>query len=806
MKKIIRKKCFLFLVLLTIFILLNSEAFSQEKKDALTQASPNEKKQLTEPRTSQSLQEIQGITTTFPDVKMQIIESKNIQSPNVTKGITTPLPDIKMQVIESKNIHSPALIQNVPKEITIDYSKEWFILPAGSYMAVKFNKNQEKLEVIKPDLGVSNSVLNAVNSSPKWLQPALLDNIRRLTPNKQNTFAQIILNASMKTRDEIAFQVAHLSPQTLNSIDPNLLVDNAEYIYTIAPDLQYVQLVEYNSNTPNWYTTTKYRVLKDGDSVWVEIPKEIYYWWIVMPKLSDEEPLMDASVYNEFWRKHLYYNADPGYPILKDVLKNTKIMWDCKPFHLDNKDSANNKIPFSDTMSAVQVLGRWVAHTIFEKAKNPRPIQPNQILHDHNGNCGELEDLLNAGARTALLPVRSVGSWPGDHVWNELYWEGEWWYYQVSWECGPTDLNQTCRYLDKGLIFGWRGDGYTWMDNELYQPTCLLTVRVVDQSSKPVDGAQVTSFSAPYSDPHSNQFYLGSWLYTDENGELDVLLGTNINYGFRVDWSGGHSPAQYNQIYGLPWNQEGFVEGGHLAITIPTEGNMPPGLQIINQNAQGLDHYKFNIDYQVPYRIIYGESYWQADFKFDDYQWNDFRSPGHIDFFICDEENYQKFLSGEPFNAYKVSRNSSSKSIEFSLPEDKDFYIVYSNKTKNITSQLLQTKVVLSKNIGGSWVEIDNVQTADTLPAGLPLDKSNNSTPISVYPNPTTDYVTISLGNVIQSEMGCQIKIYNTFGECVITESIHPMTASKWINVEQLPAGVYYVVIGNYAQKFMVVR
>jgi hypothetical protein len=115
MKKIIRKKCFLFLVLLTIFILLNSKAFSQEKKDALTQVSPNEKKQLTEPRTSQSLQEIQGITTTFPDVKMQIIESKNIQLPNVTKGITTPLPVIKMQVIESKNISFTCLDSNVPQ-------------------------------------------------------------------------------------------------------------------------------------------------------------------------------------------------------------------------------------------------------------------------------------------------------------------------------------------------------------------------------------------------------------------------------------------------------------------------------------------------------------------------------------------------------------------------------------------------------------------------------------------------------------------------------------------------------------------
>ncbi len=726
------------------------------------------------------------------------------------KGITTEVPDIQMQVIESKMIQAtPSSIQTVTNEINIDYSKGWVILPSGTHYAIKFNSATEKLEIIKqPDYGVSNTVLDAVQSCPKWIQPVLLDNIRRIEKNRQEAFAQIILNAPSETRDEIAFQVAHLAPQTLNSIDTRLVSDNAEYIYTIAPDLQYVQLVENNS-TDNWYTTTKYKVLKDGDSVWVEIPKDIYYWWIVMPKLSDEEPLMNSSVYNEFWRRHLYNVADNGYPLLKNVLKNIQVMWDCQSHQWANFDTLNNPIPFSDTLQALEVVGRWVGQTVWDKAAPPRPTQPNQILHDHDGNCGEMQDLFAAGARTSLMPVYSVGSIPGDHVWNELYWENDWWTCDVWRWRGPTNITKEFHYPEKGCISQWRGDGSLSLVNEHYQPVCTLTVKVVDQSKRPVDGAQVTLFSARYSDTHSTQLYRASWLYTDENGELEIQLGTNISYGLRADWNGGHGPAQSNKIYSLPWNQQGFVEGGHLTMTIPTGGSMPADLQITNQNVHGINHYKLNIDYQVPSRIIYGGGYWQVDFSLDNYQWNDFRNPGNVDFFICDEENYQKFLSGELFNGHRVNRNSSSNTLEFSLPEDKDYYIVYSNKTKNTTSQLLQTKAALYKNSSGNWNLIDTIGTVNT-PTGLAYNETDKSMTVSVYSNPASDYITIK--SPVNFDSDVSVGIFNNLGYQVIQKNYSNADISNFIsiNIKDLPSGIYFVTLQsrNYrgTTKFIVVK
>jgi len=731
------------------------------------------------------------------------------------KGITTQLPEINVQAVESAIIQDYSLIQKIqkpaPGEIAIDYSKDWFILPAGTYSVIKFNSSSEKLEVINPSLGISETVKNAVNCSPKWIQPALLDNFRKIQLTKQNGFAQMIINAPTDIRDEIAFQIAYLSPQTLNSIDSRIIQDNAEYIYTISQDLKYVQLIEYVDND-NWYTTTKYRVLKDGDSVWVEIPKDAYYWWVVMPKLSDEEPLMNASVYNQFWRRHLYNVADSGYPVLKEILENTKILWDCQSHQWPNFDSLQNPLPFADTMHALQVVGQWTGQTVWGEAKDPRPVQPNQILHDHDGNCGELQDLFNAGARTALMPVYSVSTFPGDHAWDELYWENDDWVTCDVWRWkGPTNVTKNFKYPKKGCIFQWGGDGSIRLVNSHYQPVCTLLVNVVDQNSRPVDGAQVTIFSAPETDPQSTQLYLAAWLYTDQNGILELPLGTNISYGLRADWSGGHGPSVYNQIYPLPWSTNGFIEGGHILMTVPTSGSTPISPQITNQNIPGLDHFKLDINYQIPYRINYGGGYWQySGFGLDDYQWHNFKSPGYVDFFICDESNYQNFTNGQPLTAYQVSQTSSSGNIEFNLPTDQDYYIIYSNKSKITTSQLLQTKVALSKNDNGVWNTIDEVQSAFDTTTNVAVKEASNSQLLSVYPNPASDYISFTSLNDFDTDVS--INIYNNIGTCVMTKNYSNFIQkhSIWLNIQELPSGIYYVNIksgvNQETAKFIIIR
>ncbi len=79
----------------------------------------------------------------------------------------------------------------------------------------------------------------------------------------------------------------------------------------------------------------------------------------------------------------------------------------------------------------------------------------------------------------------------------------------------------------------------------------------------------------------------------------------------------------------------------------------------------------------------------------------------------------------------------------------------------------------------------------------------------SVYPNPASDYIIISspsikrgLGGVLE-----EIRIYDVFGNCDLTVETQNFVSLQRIDVSALPAGVYFVRIGNKKpQKFMVVR
>lgn len=73
----------------------------------------------------------------------------------------------------------------------------------------------------------------------------------------------------------------------------------------------------------------------------------------------------------------------------------------------------------------------------------------------------------------------------------------------------------------------------------------------------------------------------------------------------------------------------------------------------------------------------------------------------------------------------------------------------------------------------------------------------------STYPNPASEYITIQTSEVLKTLQVMEIKIFNTLGECVMTETIHPMTQKQQLNVESLPRGLYYIRIGNRTQIFV---
>ncbi len=669
--------------------------------------------------------------------------SDGFSQKNEMKGMTGDFPDnVKFTVVPYKgNTKPPSKNSNKNsingvkgiKGTAIDSIKIEEFVPAGKDCSIKLNyqPGNFSFEKLPSSVVLTNDALSAIDSTPVWIQKDLTDNLRRLAPAIQNMYAVKIIAAPPLYRDEVAYQIAHLSPQTLGSMNKDLPLFNARGIYANDSVLQYVDLVEYGSvASGSWYTTTKYRIIDNvGDTVWREIPKEIYYEWVVMPILSDESPIMNSTVYNEFWRTYVFNNADSAYPVLKNVLANTKVFWDGHQYDWNNFDGTT-PIPFADSMFATEVVGRWVGHNIPIMAIDPRQIQPNLILHDHNGNCGEIQDLQNAGARAALIPSLSVCTWPGDHVWCEIYWpdSAKWACYQVGRDHGQTNCGfspPSWTGADRACITVWRSDGYRYMVNEHYNPVCTLTVLVQDTLSNPIDGAEVVFLAAPNTDPHSQtEYYIGSWGHTDQNGELTVQLATGINYGFRADWSSGHDPLTAIDVYEILYSDSGMTVGGHIYRTLTLGGKMP-GIQANPISNTELGNYSLGIKYDVPYYTKYGGGYWQYNFSSDNFVYSEKIDSGKINFFICDTSNYLSFSQNNLFNAYSLLQNHSNADVLFGLPNEENFYINLSNRNKYTSSDFLNAKIYLFNG---------------------PANVSENNSPdnnLMVYPNPFSSNITI---------------------------------------------------------------
>ncbi len=334
-------------------------------------------------------------------------------------------------------------------------------------------------------------------------------------------YAREILACEEELVDEVAFAVAHTPVAALReNPHPSLMTENAALVYQQAKELSYVRIIDMDDRS-----TTVYRV-RDGATVSeVTLPAIIYYWYIVMPKITDEQPgyidpdsgartAPDAG--GRFWREYLYYHNDSAYPadrdpsddldqyptdrappLLRDLLIDVDYLWNRTPFVAPGGRDAH----YGD--HALIRVSNWVAKTLIlnqqEVSDDERPIQPVRIAHHHNGNCGELQDLTVAAARTALIPAAGVLLLGEDHVWIEFY-EGGWHQWDNYWSDSGSVIDRADTYWqgwgERGGsgITRWRSDDRTTEVTPRYVPAnnlSTITIRVLDRNRVPVDGARV---------------------------------------------------------------------------------------------------------------------------------------------------------------------------------------------------------------------------------------------------------------------------------------------------------------------------
>ncbi len=294
------------------------------------------------------------------------------------------------------------------------------------------------VEVRRDPLDLTEDALLAIDAAPLWLRDDLAISLDKVDEEIQDELAaQILEAADPNWIDEIAFGIAHTSPEVLenNRFHAELFTINAEYIYKADPGLPYVDLVEVGvaGVDADWHTTTTYRVDVDGTIIDKEIERDTYYWYVVHPRLEDEIPLfINAWVSGNgvepeqgwFWREFFWDRApeecpaDRECPILDGWMDGYDVLF------------RGTTSAYEDD-SAIARVYAYVWAAIAWGAGEERPVQPVRIYAVACGNCGEHADMGSSVARTALIPSQNVGAFSNDHVWDE-FWDERWVQYDVT--------------------------------------------------------------------------------------------------------------------------------------------------------------------------------------------------------------------------------------------------------------------------------------------------------------------------------------------------------------------------------------
>lgn len=604
-------------------------------------------------------------------------------------GILVP-EQMKKSSIESSYLIKPA-VKDYDWQL-VDIFLDRLYIPKDESFALYFDVDSESLVDVPVEDPLIDLAHQALNYAPEWLYDDLYTNFSKMTESNQDKTAQAILSASHPYVDEVAFQIAHTAYLLVGSIDPDLFEVNAQLLYNNDGFLQYVDILDYGSPPGDYYSTVKYCVEDNGNRIWIEAPKEIYYWYLVHPKCSDEKPLMSDYVYNEFWREFLFDYTHPDYldRELYDLLSEIEIVWDRQEHNWDGSR------PFTDDDMAVDVIGNWVSRHIPVRATSPRYIQPNRIIVDHDGNCGELQDLLLAGTRTSLIPCVSTMDICEDHVWCEIWDEG-WHPYQVSWgappgdppDPGPTHIDNygICYDYDQGSskevsgIWDWRNDEYNYQVTDTYSEYCTLAVTVKDNDGYLVDGAHVRISSYAI----WGGFYYTAWDTTDSSGVAHFILGDDDpgvgppegrDYFLRVDSYELHGGYPDNYLgNGTVKVIEDAQPGGEYELEVQlVDGDSMPLLPISEADppSEPANQFMVEVYFSTPGEYKFGKNIYATFYNY-------ICEPGNIEFFICDEPNYQDFISEESFEAFEIKEDSDTDSISFMFPNNDKWYMVFSN-------------------------------------------------------------------------------------------------------------------------------
>lgn len=165
------------------------------------------------------------------------------------------------------------------------------VVEPGQMVAVKLDAATGTFE---PEIlfgpALTGTAREAVQAAPSWLRPLLTWRLSGFEPMVQETLGGAILAVEdPRLVDEVAFGAASLWSCDVREIGfvPGILEENARVIYEMDDVLDYVELVDVGDpETDDDFHTTVRFTMPDGEVV--ELDQEVYYWYVVHPRFSNE--------------------------------------------------------------------------------------------------------------------------------------------------------------------------------------------------------------------------------------------------------------------------------------------------------------------------------------------------------------------------------------------------------------------------------------------------------------------------------------------------------------------------------------
>jgi len=368
-------------------------------------------------------------------------------------------------------------------------------------------------------------------------------------------YASEIASAPAQYRDEISYCIAETPTHILRAMeehgDADLFSVNAASLYSMAEDLNYVELEDSDQGTQLSLRTM------EG---WFTVSRENYYRYVVNPRILFEVPgRVDASYWNTPWdttavtqREYLNYQPDS--------------LFGHSPRHLfwrefipeDREEALRRSMAEAETCEeAVIRVCNFQSHSqpggLMTFGYMTNDLQPMTIYSKAYGSCGEQSILQTALSRICFIPAYVVGCRGEDHQWNQYLdpASGRWNHWDINygisgigniWVSGEG-VNHAGKTISTISAFGpggrvWpvtcstvvpEGSGYMQGDSG-YTATAGVEILVSDPAGTPVEGAMVLARSH-----WNNANSVSIFDYTDSSGSCVFNLGWEPGGGYTID-------------------------------------------------------------------------------------------------------------------------------------------------------------------------------------------------------------------------------------------------------------------------------